>query len=56
MLHFQGQEEISKNVTLPYFNPKSFMTLQTCFQEGPRHCTASKFQTSHVFIKGIEWK
>ena len=30
MLLFPGQkEEISKNVTLPYFNPKSETTLQT---------------------------
>ena len=52
------KEEISKNVTLPYFNPNSSMTLQTdaCFQEGPWCCTSSEFQTSNVCIKGIDWK
>ena len=27
-----------------------------CFQEGPRCCTSSKFQTSNVCIKSIDWK
>ena len=27
-----------------------------CFQEGPRCCTSSKFQTSNVCIKGIDWE
>ena len=51
------KEEISKNVTLPYFNPKCAITLQTnAIQERTWCCTSTKFQTSHVCIKGIDWK
>ena len=51
------KEEISKNVTLPYFNPNSSTTLQTdASKKGTRRCTSTKFQTSNVCIKGIDWK
>ena len=51
------KEEISKNVTLPYFNPNSSTTLQDrCFQERIRCCSSTKFQTSNVCINDINWK
>ena len=50
------KEEISKNVTLPYFNPKSETTLQNrCFQEGTWSSDTTKLQTSHVCITGLDW-
>ena len=51
------KEEISKNITLPYFNPNCSTTLQTrCIQERTWCCTSTKFQASNVRIKGIDWK
>ena len=41
------KEEISKNITLPYFNPKSETTLQT------RSGYTTELQTSHVCIMGL---
>ena len=61
------KEEISKNVTLPYFNPKCATTLQTnASKKGlgavllqnskPVMFVLRAFQTSNVCIKGIDWK
>ena len=51
------REEISKNVTLPYFNPESVTTLQTdASKKGLGAVLLHKFQTSHVCVKGIDWK
>ena len=43
------KEEISKNITLPYYNPKTSMILQTdASKKGS--CTSTEFQTSDVCI------
>ena len=47
------KEEISKNVTLPYFNPESATTLQT---NASRKDLVQSFYKIHVCIKGIDWK
>ena len=45
------KEEISKNVTLLYFNPKSATTLQNrCFQKGTWSSHLTRLQASHVCI------
>ena len=50
------KEEISKNVTLPYFNSKSDTTLQNrCFQERTWSSDLTKLQTSHVCIESLDW-
>ena len=51
------KEEISKNITLPYYNPKaSHDFADRCLKEGIRSCTSTEFQTSDVCIKGSDWK
>ena len=48
------KEEISKNITLSYFNPKASMILQTdASMNRTWNCTSTEFQTSDVCIKGI---
>ena len=51
------KEEISKNITLPYYNPKTSMILQTdASQKGTWSCTTTEFHTSDVCIQSIDWK
>ena len=51
------KEEISKNMTLPYFNPRSATTLQTdASKKGLGACSyPTRLQTSHVCISGLDW-
>ena len=50
------KEEISKNVTLPYFNPRSDTTLQTdSSKKGLGTVILQDSKTSHVCIKGLDW-
>ena len=50
------KEEISKNVTLPYFNPKFSTTLQTdASKKGLGAVLLQNSKASHVCIKGIDW-
>ena len=50
------KEEISKNMTLPYFNPKISTTLQTdASKKGTWSSYTTRHQTSHVCIQGLDW-
>ena len=50
------KEEISKNVMLPYFNPRSDTTLQTdASKKGLGAVILQDSKTSHVCIKGLDW-
>ena len=50
------KEEISKNVTLPYFNPRSDTTLQTnASKKGFGAVIPTELKTSHVCIEGLDW-
>ena len=51
------KEEISKNITCPYYNPKASTILQTdASKKKVRNCTSTEFHTSDVCIHGIDWK
>ena len=50
------KEEISRNITLPYFNPKAPTILQTCLQERTRSSTTTEFYPGNVCIQSIDWE
>ena len=51
------KDEISKNITLLYYNPKTSMIIaDRCIQKGTWSCTTTEFHTSDVCIQGIDWK
>ena len=50
------KEEISKNVTLPYFNPRSATTLQTnASKKGLGAVILQDSRPFHVCIMGLDW-
>ena len=50
------KEEISKNITLPYFNPRSDTILQTdASKKGLGAVISTGLKTSHVCIEGLDW-
>ena len=50
------KEEISKNVTLPYFNPKRCNhSANQCLQKRTWSSDSTRLQTSHVCIMGLDW-
>ena len=49
------KEEISKNMTLPYFNPEFNHTANRCLQKGTWSSYTTKLQTNHVCITGLDW-
>ena len=49
--------ELNQTVCTSILQSKQFHnSADRCFQERPRCCTSSKFQTSDVCIKGTDWK
>ena len=52
------KEEISKNITLPYYNPKSLTILQTDASKRGLggSSTTTKLYSSNVCIQSIDWK
>ena len=50
------KEEILRNITLPYFNPNSSITLQTNASKKGLGALLLQNSTSDVCVKGIDWK
>ena len=51
------KEEISRNITLPYFNAEgSDQSTNRCLQDRIRSSTTTEFYPSNVCIQSIDWE